>query len=329
MKTLRTSAVLLAVITLLLATFGAARPSRAATPIKVLASITIIQDIAQNVAGDKLEIGSIVPTDGDAHGFDPSPDDIKNVADATLILVNGARLEGFLQKLIDASGTKAKVVEVSTGVKIKQFAEPATDTKPVYLGLSGTYTCAAAKEGAEVGECDPHFWQDPANVIAFVENIRAALTQIDPPNAAAYQKNAENYTEKLKTLDTDIEAGLKDIAPENRVLVTNHDALGYFAAHYNFRVAGVVLPGGSAGQITDPDPKQVADLIDLLKQQKVKAIFVENIASDKLAAQIADEAGVKVVTGLYTDALGAKGTPGETYLGMMRANLKALQDALK
>jgi len=329
MKIIRTSAVLLAAIALLLATFGAARPTRAATTIKVLASITIIQDIAQNVAGDKPGIGSIVPTDGDAHNFDPSPDDIKNVADAALILVNGARLEGFLQKLIDASGTKARVVEVSTGVKIKQFAEPAADVKPVYLGVSGTYVCSAAKEGEEVGECDPHFWQDPANVIVFVENIRAALAQIDPTNAATYQKNAADYTEKLKTLNADIESGLKDIAPENRVLVTNHDALGYFAARYNFRVAGVVLPGGSAGQITDPDPQQVADLIDLLKRQKIKAIFVENIASDKLATQIADEAGVKVVTGLYTDALGTKGTLGETYLGMMRANLKALQDALK
>src|SRR5262249_55668324 len=121
--------------------------------------------------------------------------------------------------------------------------------------------------------------------------------------------------------------GLASIPDANRVLVTNHDALGYFATRYNFRIAGVVLPGGTTGR--EPAPKEVAALIQTIQATHAKAIFLENFGSDNLASEIGNEAGTKIVEGLYTDALGDKGTPGETYIGMMTANLKTLQDALK
>lgn len=307
-------------------------PVSAAARLKVVTTITIIQDIAKNVGGDLVDSESLVPTDGDAHSFEPKPEDVRKLVDAQLVLANGALLEGFLDKLIKNSGTKATVITVSKGLPIKQFAEPDPDRaeeKPIYLGVSGEYACQEPNEGQEVGDCDPHFWQNPLNVIRFAENIRDAFIASDAANKATYARNAAAYIEKLQKLDKDYTDGLKDIEPENRVIVTNHDALGYFAAQYGFRVAGVILPGGAAGEIREPDPKQVAALIDQLKGQKIKAIFVENISNDKLAAQIASQAGVKVVTGLYTDALGEPGSAGATYLDMMYANLKAYQAALK
>jgi zinc/manganese transport system substrate-binding protein len=309
--------------------FANAGTARAATKIKTAATFTIIQDIAKNIAGDLAEVDVIVPADSDAHDYEPQPTDAQKLADAKLIFANGALFEGFIDKLISTSGTKATVVNVSKGVQIKKFAEPDESAeKAEFLGVSGEYECQEPKEGEEAGDCDPHFWQNPLNVVKYAENIRDALIAADAANKDGYTKNAAAYIEKLQKLDKDIRDAVKAIPEANRVIVTSHDALGYFAAEYGFTVAGVILPGGAAGAITEPDPKAVADLIDSLKTRKIKAIFVENIASDKLARQIAEQAGVKVVTGLYTDALGEKDSPGATYLGMMEANLKAFQDAL-
>ncbi len=307
----------------------AGKPATAAGKLKTIATITIIQDIAKNIAGDLADVDVIVPTDNDVHGFEAKPDDARRLADAQIIFTNGALLEGFLDKLIKTSGTKASIVNVSKGVKIRKFTEPdAASAKPEFLGLSGEYQCQEPKEGEEAGDCDPHMWQSVPNAIKYAENIRDALIAADAPNKDAYTRNAAGYIEKLKLLDANIRGALKDIPAENRVIVTNHDALGYFAAEYGFTIAGVILPGGAAGELQEPDPKAVAELIDSLKSRKVKAIFIENVSSEKLARQIAEQAGVKVVTGLYTDALGERGTPGETYIEMMSANLKAMHDAL-
>lgn len=304
-------------------------PTHAAGKLKTIATITIIQDVARNVAGDLAEVEVIVPTDSDVHGYEPKPEDARKLADAQLVFTNGALLEGFLDKLITTSGTKATVITVSKGVPIKKFTEPTgAESKPEFLGLSGEYQCQLPRDGEEVGDCDPHFWQNPLNIVKYVENIRDALATADPNNKDAYARNAAAYIEKLKALDQEIRDAVKSIPPENRVILTNHDSLGYFAAEYGFQIAGVVLPGGAAGALQEPDPKSVAELIDTLKKGKVKAIFVENISSEKLARQLAEQASVKVVAGLYTDALGEKGTPGETYLGMMAANLKAIREAL-
>lgn len=300
-------------------------------PLKVLTSITILQDITQNVAGDKASIESLVPTNGGIHEYEPKPEDVKRIAEADLVLVNGAGLEQFLDKLISDSGTKAKLVTVSQGVPIQQFQDIEAADQPItsatILGISGSYACGAPKPGEEAGDCDPHMWQSVANVMIYTLNIRDALSAADPDNADAYNVNAGNYLAKLQKLDADILTATAGLPADNRVLVTNHDALGYYASRYGFKVLGVVLPGGTTGQ--EPDPQQVAALIDTIKKEKIKAIFVENIASDKMAQQIASEAGTKVVQALYTDALGEPNSSGATYIDMMYANLKTIQDALK
>jgi zinc/manganese transport system substrate-binding protein len=319
------------VFILLIPAFGSTRAAQGSS-LRVIATTTILQDIAQNVAGDIIPVAALVPTDGDVHAFDPTPADVQKIADANLILVNGAGLEPFLDRLIADSGTQGKVVAVSQGVGIQQFLsieERASSGSytPSILGISGSYQCGVPQPGEEIGNCDPHLWQNVTNVIVYTVNIRDALIAADPANSDAYNTNAGNYIVKLQKLDADIFAGLQNIPPANRVLVTNHDALGYFAARYGFTIAGVVLPGGATNQ--EPNPQQVAALIDTIKAQSVKAIFLENISSDKLASQIADQSGVTVVQALYTDALGKKGTPGDTYIGMMYANLTTIQNALQ
>jgi zinc/manganese transport system substrate-binding protein len=290
--------------------------------LNVITSTTILLDFAQNVAGDKATLSSIVSTDGDAHAYEPVPDDIKRIAGADLILVNGLGLDGFIENLVQSSGTKAKVITVTEGIGIRRF-DSKLDSGGI-VGYMGSYDCGQAAPDA--GDCDPHMWQDPTNVIQYTLNIRNALIAADPDNAAAYKANAAAYVSKLQKLDAEIWQGLSPIATANRVLVTNHDALGYFADRYGFKIVGVVLPGGSSA--AEPKPQDLAELTRQVKAQGVKAIFTENIGNEKLAQQIASQTGVKVVQALYTDALGGSGTPGETYLGMMRANLKTLEDAL-
>lgn len=300
--------------------------------LRVVATTTILLDFARNVAGDKADLSSLVPTDGDAHEYQPSPSDVKRVADADLIFVNGLGLEGFIDKLIQDSGSKAKVVMVTDGIAVRPFVEPGS-AKPVNpsadlpggaVGFAGSYPCGDVKPDQPA--CDPHLWQDPTNVILYTLNIRDALIAADAANAATYKANAALYIAKLRQLDADIWQAIAAIPVNNRVLVTNHDALGYFTARYGFKVVGIVLPGG--GTTTEPAPKDVAELVRQIKGQNVKAIFTENVGNDKLAQEIARQTGVTVVQSLYTDALGAPGTPGETYLGMMRVNVKAIVDAL-
>ncbi len=306
-----------------------------ANKLKAIASTTIIQDIAKNVAGDKLDVDFLVPTDGDVHAFQPQPSDVKKIADADLILINGVGLEQFIDKLIADSGTKGKVITVSQGLGIQKFlsietradaASTAADTARI-IGVSGSYKCGAPQPGEDIGECDPHMWQNVANVIVYTLNIRDAFMAADPANADSYNVNAGNYIAQLQKLDAELFSALSSIPSANRVLVTNHDAMGYFATRYGFQIAGVVLPGGATGQ--EPDPKAVAALIDTINSKHVKAVFLENVASDKLAQQIASQTGVKVVQALYTDALGDANSTGATYLDMIRANIKTFQDALK
>src|SRR5258708_5486451 len=193
-----------------------------AKKLNVIASTTIIEDIAQNVAGTITTVDFLVPTDGDVHAFEPKPEDVKKIANADLILVNGVGLEQFIDKLIADSGTKGKVVGVTGGLGIQRFlwiearrsatgpgTQAAAGGLPVgIIGISGSYKCGAPAEGEDIGECDPHMWQNVANVIAYTLNIRDALTAADPANDDTYNTNAGIYISELQKLDTDLFLGL-------------------------------------------------------------------------------------------------------------------------
>ncbi|MCC2629395.1 MAG: putative transporter substrate binding protein, partial [Thermomicrobiales bacterium] len=185
-------------------------------------------------------------------------------------------------------------------------------------------------EGAEAhehGQFDPHVWQDVANAIVMVENIRDALVAADPDRTEQYEANAAAYIAELEALDASIREQVGTLPPERRKLVTSHDTFSYFAAAYGFEVLGTAL-GSLSTEAGDPSARDIATLITEIEEAGVPAIFAENVANADLMESIAAEAGVSLAPSLYTDALGPPGSPGETYVGMMQSNVTTIVDAL-
>jgi zinc/manganese transport system substrate-binding protein len=274
-----------------------------ADKINVIATISIIGDVVKNVAGGSVKLVTLVGPDGDAHEYEPIPADSVNIAKADIIFENGLHLEHWLDKLYEASGSKAKRIVVSQGVSPRIFED-------------------------NPSENDPHAWQDVTNVILYTKNVRNALDALDPANKDLYNANAQNYIQKLQALDTWVKEQVALIPVDKRKLVTNHDALGYFARRYGFQIIGAVIPSATT-EAADPSAKEITDLLGIIKANGVHAIFSENMANPKLAETLAKEAGVAVGPELYTDALGPVGSDGETYLKMIKYNVDVFQKYLK
>jgi ABC-type Zn uptake system ZnuABC Zn-binding protein ZnuA len=267
----------------------------------ILTSTTFLADIARNIAGDRLTIESLLPVGADPHSYQPTPQDTAKIADSKLLIINGAEYEHFLETLLENAGGERTVIEASAGIS------PRTDA------------------GSEHG-VDPHMWLDPNNVITYVDNIRKGLTEYDPEGAAIYQSNADAYITELKNLDAWITEQVSQIPPERRLLVTNHEALGYFAERYGFTIAGTIIESFSSG--ASPSAGQMAGLIDQIKSSGAPAIFLDTSDNESLAKQIADETGVRVVTDLHLESL-TDGAPAGTYIDMMKYNVTQLVEALK
>jgi len=268
-----------------------------ASPV-ILTSTPILADVTRNIAGDRLQVESLLPTGSDPHSYQPTPRDAAKVSDGNLIVVNGAGYEQFLKSLLGNAGGKTTVVEASAGVHPHE----------------------------EAGAVDPHMWMDPNNMIVYVENIRAALTRLDPAGEAVYKSNAESYISQLESLDSWIQEQVRQIPPEKRLLITNHEALGYFAGRYGFTVSGTVLRSFSSD--ASPSAQQLAALIDEVRSSGAPAIFLDAADNDTFARQIAQETGVKVVTGLHLESL-TDGPPAATYIDMMKDDVTQIVNALK
>lgn len=282
--------------------------------LRVVATYSILGDLAKNVAGDRAEVVVLVGPDGDAHTFDPSPQDGMTVADARVVLENGAGFETWLDKLFAASGSKAARVVVTTGLEFRE-------------GQCNHSKAEREKPGHKHEE-DPHVWHDVKNASHMVGVIRDRLCELDPPNADAYRANAAAYLARLDALHAWVEKAVEAVPAERRRLVTNHDTFGYFAERYGFTVAGTVLASVST-EAGDPSAAEFARLVGVVKAAGVPAIFAENVHNPKLIERLAAEAGVKVAPPLYTDALGKSGTAGETYEGMVRHNVSTIAAALR
>lgn len=277
----------------------------ASGPIEVIATENFLADMAQNVAGDRLVIGALVPAGVDPHSYEPAPRDVARVADSQALIVNGAGLEAYLDKLLKNAGGERLIIEAAAGLTSRQpGAGEVLDTD--HPG-------------------DPHFWLDPISVVRYVENIRDGLSQADPAGATSYAANAAKYTAQLRDMDAWIVEQLKAIPSEHRLLVTNHESFGYFADRYGFKIVGTVLP--SVSTEASPSAQQLARLVEQIKKSGAPAIFLESGANPQLAQQVAKEAGVKVVTRLNSHSIGAAGAAN--YIEMMRSNTRAIVDALK
>ncbi len=267
----------------------------------ILTTTTILADIARNVAGDRLTVGSLLPAGADPHSYQPVPQDAARVKQSEVLIIHSGGYEEFLDGLLENTEGQNMLIEASTGVRFR----------------SGT-------QGEDA--TDPHVWLDPNSVIVYVDNIREGLAKFDPNGAEIYEANASAYAHQLAELDAWINAQVAQIEPQRRVLVTNHEALGYFAERYGFTVVGAVMPGFSSA--SSPSARQMADLIEQIQLHEVPAIFLDASDNPELAQQIAAETGVKIISDLHLESL-TDGAPASTYIDMMRDTVTKIVQALQ
>lgn len=302
----------LAMSVITLTAFGAS--SALAAPLKVVASFTVIADFAKNVGGDRIHVTTIVGPDGDAHVYEPSPADAVAMAKADIVLVNGLHFEGFLQRLVDASATKASIITLTKGVTPIDF-------KPEFADAD-----AAERAGTGGGKTvtDPHAFQSIANAKIYVKNIAEAFCAADAEGCVSYQTNAAAYTKKLDAVEGEVKTAIASIPESKRVVITSHDAFGYFEHAYGLTF---IAPQGVSTD-SEPSAADVAKLVKQVKQDRAAAIFVENITNPRLIEQIASETGIKVGGTLYSDALSQPDGPAATYIDMMHNNIRQIKGAI-
>jgi manganese/iron transport system substrate-binding protein len=259
---------------------------------RILTTFTIIQDIAQNVAGDAAVVESITKPGAEIHDYEPTPQDLVKAQDADLVLWNGLGLERWFEKFLQQVRDVPAVV-ISDGVA------------PMSIG-----------EGPYNGKPNPHAWMSPANAIKYVENIRAALVKLDPPNAAIYTANATAYTEKLKAVDAPVRQKLETIPAAQRWLVSCEGAFSYLARDYGMKE--LYLWPVNADQ--EGTPQQVQKVVDTVRTSQIPVVFSESTISDKAMQQVAKETGAKFGGVLYVDSLTEATGPAPTYLKLLETN---------
>jgi len=295
-------------LALLAALALAAAPACAAAgaKLKVVATFTVLADMVRNVGGERVELTTLVGPDGDAHVYEPTPAAARAVAEADLVIVNGLGFEGWMERLVVASGYAGPVVVASEGTSLLE-AEAANEN-----------------EAGHDGGVDPHAWHDLANGRIYAANIARALAAADPGRAGLYRRRAQAYGAALAALDRDIRERLAALPAERRRVITSHDAFGYFGRAYGIEFMAPI------GFSTESEPRagQIAALIRQMREQDVRALFVDNVTDARLIEQLAREADAVLGGTLYSDALSGANGPAPTYLDMMRHNADALLDAL-
>lgn len=291
-----------------LAAFWPPPPAFAEGKLKVVATFSILGDMVRNVGGERIELATLVGPNGDAHVYAPAPADAKTLAAAQVVVSNGLGFEGWISRLIKASGTKAPVVVATTGIKPRKSAGG-----------------SAHSHGHSHGDdADPHAWQSVANAKIYVANIRDGLIAADPAGRAAYEANASAYLAKLEALDREVKELVRSVPADQRRVITSHDAFGYFKDAYGI---DFIAPQGVSTE-SEVSAKNVARIIKQVRAQKIRALFIENVTDARLLKRIADETGAKIGGTLYSDALTDEKGPAPTYIDMIRHNIKALSAAL-
>lgn len=263
---------------------------------KVVTTFTVIQDIAQNVAGNAATVESLTKPGAEIHEYEPTPKDIVKAQSADLILWNGLNLERWFERFFQNVKDKPAVV-VTEGIQPLSIYE-------------GPYKDAP----------NPHAWMSPSNALIYIENIKNALVKYDPQNAAVYEKNAADYAQKIKQLDEPLRAKLAQIPEEQRWLVTSEGAFSYLAKDYNLK-EGYLWPINAEQQ---GSPQQVRKVIDLVRKNNIPVVFSESTISAKPAQQVAKESGAKYGGVLYVDSLSAKEGPVPTYIDLLNVTVSTI-----
>jgi ABC-type Zn uptake system ZnuABC Zn-binding protein ZnuA len=290
--------------------------TNAPAALSVTAVENFLADIAQNVAGNRITVNSLIPSGIDPHEFQPSPKDLAAVAQSKMLIVNGAGMEGWLSQALNNVGGTRLLITASQGLS----------SRPP--GNGATASCTPATTPTVIpANIDPHFWMDPVLVKTYAANIRDGFIQIDPAGQDIYRQNAAAYSTALDALDLWIRSQINLIPPSQRLLVTNHESLGYFADRYGFQIVGAIIPNVSPD--AEPSAAQIADLIQRIRSTGAKAIFLETGTNPQLANQISRETGCRIVTDLYTHFLTPPGGVASTYLDMMRHDVTVIVEALQ
>jgi ABC-type Zn uptake system ZnuABC Zn-binding protein ZnuA len=301
MKRIFNSIILTLILAALFLTACGLAPKSSGGALRVLASTTFLADITQNIAGERIKVDSLLPVGTDPHSYQAAPIDVARITKSDLIILNGLEYESFINPLLENGGGEKIIIEATAGLSPRKDA------------------------GIEQG-VDPHMWLDPNLVVTYVENIRDGLIKVDAKGAETYKANADAYISQLKSLDVWIVEQVNTVPVERRLLVTNHEALGYFAERYGFKVTGSVIPSFSSNAA--PSAREMARLIDAIKKINAPVIFLDVADNNTLAQQIGDETNVKIIDDLHLESL-TSGPPAGTYIDMMKYNVSRIVGALK
>ena len=274
-----------------LACLGVAR-AKAASPLPVVASFTILADLAQRVGGDRIAVTALVGPDRDVHIFQPRPSDLGRLKTAAAVVGNGLLLEGWLGRAERSAGFRGRAIVASAGIATRTFNEG---------GITVT---------------DPHVWQDPRNAAQMVATIAEGLVAIDAAGAEGYRSRAAAFMAEIVQADAEIARAMAAIPEARRRIITSHDAFGYYGARYGiqFRAPQGLSTDG------EPTPRDLARLAGQIRREGIRAVFVENMTDPRIAAALAREAGAVVGGKVYSDSLSPPDGPAGTYLAMLRHN---------
>jgi zinc/manganese transport system substrate-binding protein len=280
----------------------AATPAWPQDRLRVVATFSILGDLVKNVGDDRVDVTNLVGPNGDVHVYSPTPADARTIGTAKVVFVNGLGLEGWMTRLVSASGTAAPIVIASEGVTLREMTE----------------------RGAGHAAIDPHAWQSVANAKIYVANIRDALSRADPGGTAIYDANAKAYLVKLDALEGEVRQDIAKIPADRRKIITTHYAFGYFGDAYGMQF---IAPEGVSTD-SEPSAKDIAKIIIQIRQEKITAVFLENITDPRLMNEIAKETGAAIGGTLFSDALSDPRGPAGTYIDMMRHNVGEFDEAL-
>ena len=269
--------------------------------LNVVASFTVLGDIVHQVGGDTVAVRSLVGPNGDPHVYEPTPQDAQALAKADVVIVSGLDLEGWMDRLITASGYKGKIIVASDGIVTRRMED----------------------DGKEI--TDPHAWNSAANGVVYAQNVTKALAAADPAHAATYQANGAKYEAELKDLDSWARREVATIPEAKRKVITSHDAFGYLGAAYGIEFRA---PVGFSTE-SEASAGDVAKLIDQIKHDRIKAVFIENATDPRLVQQVAKASGAQMGGELYAEALSTEDGPASTYAKMFRYNITTLVGGMK
>ena len=269
--------------------------------LRAVATFSILGDFVRNVSGERAELATLVGANGDVHVYAPTPSDVRAIAAANIVFVNGLGLEGWMDRLIAASATRAPVVVASRGI-----------------------TPRRRTRAQDHAASDPHAWQSVANAKVYVGNIRDGLIAVDATAKEIYETNATAYLAMLDAVDGEIKAAIAAIPSARRRVITTHSAFGYFGDAYGVEF---IAPEGLSTD-AEPSARDIAKLIEQIRRENFPALFLENVADSRLLQQIAEDTGVRIGGKLYSDALSPPDEPAATYIAMMRSNVRELTRAL-